>query len=577
MAVAESYFLSPSTPAQKQYEALRAYYVEKRPANLIATQFGWSPAYFKKLRSEFLHQTKQGQNPYMPAKKLGAVTKSNSGDIVSEMIINFRKQNYSITDIRVALQSKEHHRSLDAIDRVLKKEGFAPLPKRTRQERYATQVPASIEAPASQALTLTNETFTTEQGAGVLLFLPLLESLKIIPAIQKAVFPKTSVLSDVSSVLSVLALKLLGRARLSHDETWNFDRALGLFAMLNVLPKNTTLSSYSYRVSRKSNRLLLLELSKIFKNDNDDGVYNLDFKAIPHWGDESVLEKNWCGARSKAIKSVLALIVQSPESGFLSYTDAEIKHRDQNDAVLEFVDFWKEGHGQSPKMLILDSKMTTYNNLSRLNGDGIKFITLRRRGKLLTQLSNLDESKWQKISLERAHQKLRKVKIYDHRIALRGYEGEVRQIILTGHGRAKPAFLITNDFDLDVKEILRRYSRRWLVEQEIAEQVDFFHLNQPSSSLVIKVDFDLTLSLLAHNLYRIFAKDLPGFEKCTAGTLYRNFIENGATVTIQDKNITVAMKKKTHLPTLFALPCFKEKIALPWMDANIQFASTTVS
>ena len=200
-----------------------------------------------------------------------------------------------------------------------------------------------------------------------------------------------------------------------------------------------------------------------------------------------------------------------------------------------------------------------------------------RRGKRLTQLSDIDESQWQKVSLERAHHQIRTVKVVDHRIALRGYEGEVREIILTDHGRARPAFLITNDFDLDVKEILKRYSRRWLVEQEIAEQVDFFHLNQPSSSLVIKVDFDLTLSLLAHNLYRAFARQLSGFEKCTAGTLYRNFIENGATVSIQNKKITVAMKKKTHLPTLFALPCFKRDISLPWMDASIHFTSTTVS
>jgi hypothetical protein len=576
MTDAATYFLRPSTTFQKQYEALRAYYVQKDPAIQISQRCGWTPAYFKKIRSEFLHEIQKRLNPYMPDKKPGATPKSISGDAVAQMIIDFRKQNYSITDIRVALQSKGHQRSLDAINRLLKKEGFAPLPKRTRQERYATQAPISIEAPVSQELILTNETFTTEQGAGALLFLPLLESLKIIPAIQKAGFPKTSVLSDLSSVLAVLALKLLGRARLSHDETWNFDRALGLFAMLNVLPKNTTLSSYSYRVSRKSNRRLLMELSRIFKDD-DDGIFNLDFKAIPHWGDASVLEKNWCGARSKAIKSILALIAQSPASGYLSYTDAEIKHRDQNDAVLEFVDFWKEGHRQSPKMLILDSKMTTYNNLSRLNEDGIKFITLRRRGKLLIRLSDIPEDQWQKVSIERAHHQIRTVKVVDHRISLRGYEGEVRQIILTDHGRARPAFLITNDFDLDVKEILKRYSRRWLVEQEIAEQVDFFHLNQPSSSLVIKVDFDLTLSLLAHNLYRAFAKQLPGFEKCTAGTLYRNFVENGATVTIKNKNITVAMKKKTHLPTLFTLPSFKKKIALSWMDASIQFTSTTVS
>ena len=53
--------------------------------------------------------------------------------------------------------------------------------------------------------------------------------------------------------------------------------------------------------------------------------------------------------------------------------------------------------------------------------------------------------------------------------------------------------------------LLRRYSRRWLTEKSIAEQPAFFHLNRLSSSMVIKIDFDLTMTDLARNLYQLLA------------------------------------------------------------------------
>ena len=137
--------------------------------------------------------------------------------------------------------------------------------------------------------------------------------------------------------------------------------------------------------------------------------------------------------------------------------------------------------------------------------------------------------------------------------------------------------MITNDFDSPIGTLIRKYARRWLVEQEIAEQVQFFHLNQPSSSIVVKVDFDLTISLLAHNLYRTLASHLPGFEHCTVPTIYRNFIENGAKVTIYDDNIEVAFKKKTHLPILFEVPWMREKTHISFLRKDISFTAHTGS
>ncbi len=577
----KEYFSNPSTSFQKHYEALRAFYYDKLPAKEAAKKFNFSPRYFEKLRIEFSRKLREEKNPFFSHKKTGPKGRSTSVQTI-ERVVALRKKNHSIIDIKQVLDVEGQALSLYTIDSILKSEGFAPLPKRTRQERSTTLVPDKIKAPQSSSMDWVNEKFITGIGAGPLVFLPLIEKLGIVKAIKSANFPSTSKLSDVQMVLSFLALKLMGSKRLSHDTNWNLDRAMGLFAGLNVLPKSATLSTYSYRVNRKSNKKFLTELSQIFHDPgDDDGVFNLDFKAIPHWGDDSVLENNWSGSKCKAIKSILALIVQSPSTGFINYTDAEIKHENQNDAVIEFVDFWQQNSSKEIKMLIFDSKFTTYENLNKLNRSdkNIKFLTLRRRGKnLIKQVEAMPKDEWTRVQIERTKSKKAIIKVHDGKCKLRKYEGEVRQIILTDHGHLKPTFLVTNDFDSDVKTLVKKYARRCLVEQEIAEQMAFFHLNSPSSSIIVKVDFDLTMTLLAHNLYRYIAKNLPGFEECTVESIHRKFIENGANVNIKNNKIDVHLRKKTHLPILFDLPWMKESTKISWLNNNeINFSAATTS
>ena len=578
----KDFFNNPATTAQRHYEALRAFYVEEESAQEVADRFRLSTTYFKKLRFEFTQTLQQSLNPFFQTKKTGPQKRRTELNII-DRVVALRKKNHAITDIKANLHADNIDLSLDTIDNILKEEGFSPLPKRTQQERRSLLLPSKLEAPRSTCLEIKDEVFTTEKAAGPLVFLPLIEELGIISAIQESHFPSTSQLSAVQCVLSFLVLKLMGGERWSHDTHWNFDRVLGLCAKLNVLPKSTTLSTYSYRVTRQSNLALLQKLSQIFEQDAaSSGEFNLDFKAIPHWGDESVLEKNWCGTRGRAMKSLLSLIVQNPVSGDFSYSNAQIKHKTQNDAVLEFVDFWKNGHGVAPKFLIFDSKFTSYKNLDELNKskERIKFLTLRRRGKnLIEEAEKIPEDSWQRIQVERANGKKKTVRVYDGRCKLRHYEGEVRQVIMTGHGRKRPAFLVTNDFELEVSAIVKKYARRWLVEQEIAEQIAFFNLNSPSSSIVVKVDFDLTLSLLAHNLYRKLARELTGFEKCTAETLNRKFLENGAKIVVEKNIVEVHLKKKTHLPILFELPWIKKMktTTLSWLGVKIKFVPGTVS
>ncbi len=125
----------------------------------------------------------------------------------------------------------------------------------------------------------------------------------------------------------------------------------------------------------------------------------------------------------------------------------------------------------------------------------------------------------EKVRVMMANSKGRNLKVNDDRIYLKGYGKGIRQIAITGHGKIKPALLITNDFDKSCDKLIRKHTRRWLVEKSISEQIEFFHLNRVSSSMVIKVDFDLTMSILAHNILRLFAMDFTGYSHNSDYTL----------------------------------------------------------
>ena len=241
---AKEFFMNPTSPLHRRYEALKAFYHEGLSADAAAAKFGISPSFFKKMRYEFGKDLREGVNPFFLEKKPGPKDRLTSNETI-ERIVSLRKQNYSINDIKVVLDAEERTVSLDTIDKILKSDGFAPLPKRTRKQRLAISLPSKFQAPKSVPLEITNQEFTTETGVGPLIFLPLIEKLGIVKAIQASGFPSTNGISDVQSVLSFLALKLIGNERWSHDISWNMDRSLGLFAGLNVLPKSTTLSTYS--------------------------------------------------------------------------------------------------------------------------------------------------------------------------------------------------------------------------------------------------------------------------------------------------------------------------------------------
>lgn len=568
----ENFFLEPKQRKHILYEALRKSFVEKLPDKEICQIYQINFNTFRSLKTDFKRMINSDHDPASLFFASSTVGKREKHDPeLVQKIIALRVKNLSVPDIKATLASQGISISFWKIDKILKTHHFPALPRRNQQSRQQITVPQDFEIPEACQLDLPlTEKFESINGS-IFLFYPILKSLQIAKIVNEANYPETKQIARLNAILSFLALKLIHTKRLSHSNDYSFDRGLGLFAGLNVLPKNAWVNSYSYRVDRTMNTRFLTALNKeVEKLIPSTGDFNLDFTTIPHWGDKSVLERNWSGTRHVSLKSVLALLVQEPDSKLLKYSNAEIKHADMADAILEFIDFYKSDHAKI-NCLIFDSKFTTYRHLNSLNKDGIKFLTLRRRSqKMIKAVEAAPKDQWQYIQLgKNIRRKYRNLFVLESNIKLKNYDGSLRQLVVKNNGRKQPAFIVTNDFDISIKQAVLKYARRWLVEQAISEQVEFYHLNRLNSSIVVKVDFDLTMSVFADTVYKLFTQQIPGFENCKSETIYRSFIKNYTqfNITIQpEKIIKITLNKKVHLPLLYETDWFTQTTKIEWLD-----------
>lgn len=577
-----SFFLAPTLVTHKQYEALRMYFVENRPAHEVAADFGYTYRAFTSLVSSFrdkLSNDITGSFFFVenrPGRKISSGTNE-----VKSFIIEMRKKYYSVPDIKVTLDGLGYSMSEKNIFNIVSREGFSRLPRRSRLVRQQLE---SVQIAAEKSCPLTfDPEIIKSSNAGILMFLGLIKRYKIDTVIDKSNYPETSLIGKTPSILSFLALKLLNRRRYSSDDTWCMDRGMGLFAGLNVLPKTAWYTSYSDRVTSEMNRKFLKHLHRAWmKAGLLEDTSNLDFTTIPYWGDDSHLENNWSGKRGKALSSMLAVLAHDPDSGLIDYGNANILQKDESAVVLEFLDFYHSNNTKKDdklRYIVFDSKFTNYGNLKKLDKAEIKFITIRRRGKrILERISDLPAQGWKKVRIECAGNKHRTLRVYDEQVFLKGYDKDIRQITITGNGKIKPAVIITNDFDLTIEKIIRKYARRWIVEKSISEQIGFFHLNMVSSSMVIKVDFDLTMSILAHNLYRLLALELERYSNLSIQSLYDKFVLNGADIIINENTIIVQLKKKRNLPLILEVMQKFSRQKYPWLNnKNVIFEGASYS
>ena len=558
-------FLQPANATHRQYEALRAFFVEKLPSKVSARRFGYSEGSFRVLVHHFR------QNPsrpfFLPPAK--SPRKASSTDPLREQIVQARKQNLSIYDIHRILLEKGQRLSPTYISVILREEGFARLPRRADEERPDHPHPDPAPVADAQQLDLSPRQFRTQFG-GLFLFVPYLAQMPWESIFPGNGFPGSKKIPAAHALRSLLGLKLYGAARHSHVMSEVFDPGLALFSGLNCIPKRSFLTEYSSRIAPDNYPKAMRQWSAAMKRLGLPAgeSFDLDFHTIPFHGEDALLQKHYVSKRSRRQKGLLAFVAQDADTHVFCYGNAQVRKENQNDEVLRFVEFWKERTGRRPKELIFDSKLTTYANLGQLNEQAIDFITLRRRSRaMLQELWARPASAWRQIHLEGVSRIYRDPRVLEERIRLSGYPGVIRQIIVTDLGHEEPTFLLTNQLTRSVPRLIERYARRMIIENSIQDGIDFFHMDALSSAVPMKVDCDLQLTLMGSSLYRLFGIQIGhGYERSKSRTLFRDFIDAHATVDITDREIIVRFQKRAHNPLLLKAQFDKKHPAIPWLN-----------
>lgn len=409
------------------------------------------------------------------------------------------------------------------------------------------------------------------------LFLPLLAELGFDTLVHQAGYPGSQMVPADAALLSLLVLKLLRKERLSHIDDYNLDEALGLFAGLNVLPKKTFATDYSYRTARKHQERLLggwvQKLSPLLLPEAK--AFSLDFHPIPYRGEEAVLENHYLPCRGQAGPSIQTFFAQEHENQVFCYANANLTRDEQAREVLRFVEYWNDLTGQDPQWLYFDSKLTRYEELSQLNARGVFFVTIRRRGtEILKRLHERPPSEWNSAVLDIPKRRQKRIRYLDENITLGGYEGTIRQIAVTGLGREQPTLFLTNHPTATARDVIMKYARRNGIEDGLGTNVNFFHMDNLSSEVRLNVDLDLTLTVIANGCYRWLASKLKGFDKAKPKQLSRKFVEtSGEIEVLPNRLLRVTFDRRSHNPILREAALDQDARAIAWLKRyRIEFA-----
>jgi hypothetical protein len=564
MRAGAEYFLTPAGASQRRYEALRAYFVDDVPAAEVADRFGYSTASVHQMATllrggKLSLFTDPRPGPKGPRKATGELR---------TRVLELRAAGHSVTEISAALTAEGLPVSAQTCWQILDAEG---LPRLARRDEGRRGPPARLDPVQAAALPgwPAGPLALPCDHAGLLLLFPGIAQLGLPGLVRAAGYPSTRALSAWQSVGTLLLAKCARKARVHHIGSLTDDTALAFTLGLTALPKATHLGTYSWRVRRQSNHTLLAGLVGALRPlglaTGQDG-FNCDFHAIRHHGDDAQLEKHYVPRRSQRTRAVLTFFAQDHASAEMVYANADITKAEQAAEIIAFADYWKQATGAEPGMLVFDSQLTTYKILDELTGRGINWLTLRQRGKgELARLGALPASAWKTATIARTG-RYRRPRLHEDMIKLKDVTARVRQIAVTGIGRDEPTLLITRDLATPAKDLFARYAERMMVENELDAYIGGFHLDALTSGVPLNVDLDTTLTVIAGNLYRLFALKLPRYQTATPDRIWRHFLDATGTLHITPDNVTCALNLRSHHPVLIDAGFADLEVPIPWWD-----------
>ena len=557
------FFAEPSHPRQRQYEALRAFFVESCPSNEVARAFGYTPGSFRVL----CHQFRRDPDPqFFHSPSPGPRTQPHKSK-AHDLAVSLRKQNHSVYEISQALKDYGTPLSPTAVRELLRAEGFAPLPRRGDDERLDHVGPTTEAVADVRSLALQSGTQFNTRCGGLFLFLPDLVRLQLDDIASRAKLPGSRMIPSSHALRCALALKLWSIERKSHVMALVTDPGLALFCGLNVIPKKSYMCEYSSRVEHERTLSLLAAWHRAVTDEHlfDASSFNLDFHSVPYYGSDPQVQRHFVSARSRAQPSVLAFLAQDASGRAFCYSNADLRKGEEAQEIFRFIEFWKRQHGELPRHLVFDSRLTTYAHLARLDHMGIPFITLRRRSAaLLQEVTDLPASAWRRVTLDVPARKFKNPRVFEQSISLAG--AALRQLFVVDLGHEQPTILLTNDPHASHAKLLTRYAQRMLIENALSDAVRFFHMDALSSVVGMKVDFDMALLVVASGLYRLLARRMRGYADAQARHIFRDLIDTPADVSVTDSEVRVHFHRRAHLPIVLASGLLNTPVAIPWWN-----------
>jgi transposase len=573
------HFAQPAQPNHRRHEALRAYFAGDGSLAEVGARFG----YTRSTMASLVRDHRAGKLDLFAPPGQPGPKRAPRKDKARARVIQLRRQGLSVHEISTRLAAEGTPLNRTGVGQILQEEGFGRLIRAPGSPTSSAPATPGRDntLPKAKAIDFAAlpEHLDTNM-AGLLLTMPDLVALDLPGIVRAAGYPGTKVIGAANWACSLLALKLTNTRRVSHVDDLLCDPAGALFAGLGALPKKSALSDYSHRLSHDRQRRFLLALDRQMiasgLAEPDEAIFDLDFHAVMHWGEDPVLEKNHVPTRSQRARSVLTFFAQDSGAHNLVYANADLSKATQAREAIAFCDHWKQASGTDPRMLVMDQKVTTHAVLGELDERGVAFLTLRMRSKpLMRQINNLAPADYKTITLDRPG-KHAKVKVHESTgVKLTDYPKTVRQLIVTGLGRDAPTVIITNDHDTPAKTLIERHARRMTIEQRLAELIRAFHLDALSSTVNLNIDLDVVLCVLAQALTASFRARLgTPYATVTPDVLQRRFLQTPGEIINHGDAITVRLDRRAYSPVLRQadLPA---ATPIPWWDnrpIRFQFA-----
>src|SRR3970040_1569986 len=203
ISTCKRFFLEPSSPKQRQYEALRASFAEELPSAHAAPAFAYTPGSFQVM----CHRFRREPTPSFFVTPQPGPRSQPKKSAARDLIVEVRKRKHSLDEISEFLKSRALGLSPTAVREVLKAEGFAPLPRRLEEERPDRPRPTLEAAADVRHVPPAPRGLETACG-GLFLFVPGLVALALEGLAKSAALPGSKMIPASHALRSMLALKL---------------------------------------------------------------------------------------------------------------------------------------------------------------------------------------------------------------------------------------------------------------------------------------------------------------------------------------------------------------------------------